>query len=140
MPPSLQATSTPLYTRSPSSIYAIAQFLLDAATINNTPLPTQPNPQNLVTATRLATTLGVTPCTIYRWAKRGRIPCLRLGRKLRFDSNAVIRSLQQSTQEVNHHALQATQQTGRLAGAMRPRVGAPPRMCAIWPTFWGSCV
>jgi len=49
----------------------------------------------LITARELASRLGVTTNTIHTWARDGRIPCLRVGRKtLRFDPAAVVAALE----------------------------------------------
>jgi len=48
----------------------------------------------LVTTRDLADFLGVTADTIRRWARAGRIPCLRVGQKtLRFDRDAVLAAI-----------------------------------------------
>jgi len=48
----------------------------------------------LVSARELAAMLGVTTNTIRGWARSGRIPCLRVGRKtLRFDRGAVLAAI-----------------------------------------------
>ena len=50
----------------------------------------------LITTSELARCLGVTSDTIRKWAKEGRIPCLRVGQKtLRFDAAAVLDSLRE---------------------------------------------
>jgi excisionase family DNA binding protein len=48
----------------------------------------------LITTSDLARRLGVTSDTIRKWARDGRIPCLRVGQKtLRFDPKAVLNAL-----------------------------------------------
>jgi excisionase family DNA binding protein len=41
----------------------------------------------------IAAVLGVTRWTIYRWAAQGRIPCIRAGRKVRFELERVLAAL-----------------------------------------------
>ena len=48
----------------------------------------------LITTREMASRLGVTSDTIRKWAREGRIPCMRIGLKtLRFDAAAVLDSL-----------------------------------------------
>ena len=48
----------------------------------------------LITTSDLAHHLGVTSDTIRKWARDGRIPCIRVGQKtLRFDPKAVLDAL-----------------------------------------------
>lgn len=47
----------------------------------------------IVTAETLATLLKVSDKTIFRWAQRGRIPCLRIERSVRFEKAAVLEAL-----------------------------------------------
>jgi excisionase family DNA binding protein len=46
-----------------------------------------------ITATRLANLLGISPITVYKMAKSGRIPCFRVGTSVRFDPGAIARWL-----------------------------------------------
>ena len=49
----------------------------------------------LITTSELASRLGVTSDTIRKWARDGRVPCLRVCRKtLRFDAAAVVAALE----------------------------------------------
>jgi excisionase family DNA binding protein len=58
------------------------------------PASTTPPATPLVTTSELAVMLGVTADTIRGWARSGRIPCLRVGRKtLRFDREAVLAAI-----------------------------------------------
>lgn len=51
-------------------------------------------PLGLITTDDLARLLQVTPDTILRWTRRGRIPCVRVGKRtLRFDADAVLVAL-----------------------------------------------
>lgn len=43
----------------------------------------------LLTVHELATQLQIKPSTLYAWAKRGKIPCCRLHRLVRFDPDAI---------------------------------------------------
>ena len=47
----------------------------------------------LVEVDGIAAVLGVTRWTVYRWASEGRIPCIRAGRKVRFEMERVIAAL-----------------------------------------------
>jgi excisionase family DNA binding protein len=47
----------------------------------------------LMEVDEVAAVLGVTRWTIYRWASEGRIPCVRAGRKVRFELERVIAAL-----------------------------------------------
>ena len=47
----------------------------------------------LLTVRELAAFLGLHQKTIYDWSSRGELPCLRLGNRLRFDPNDVLRWL-----------------------------------------------
>lgn len=42
-----------------------------------------------------ARVLGVHPYTLYRWAREGRVPCVRLGRSVRFRVAALQEWMQQ---------------------------------------------
>jgi excisionase family DNA binding protein len=48
---------------------------------------------SLVEADDIAAVLNVTKWSIYRWAAQGRIPCIRAGRKLRFELEPVLAAL-----------------------------------------------
>ena len=50
-------------------------------------------PEPLLDVDAVAAALGVTRWSIYRWAAQGRIPCLKLGRKRRFELAAVVDAL-----------------------------------------------
>jgi excisionase family DNA binding protein len=52
-----------------------------------------PAPPRLVEVDELAAVLGVTRWSVYRWAAQGRIPCVRAGRKVRFELERVIVAL-----------------------------------------------
>jgi excisionase family DNA binding protein len=52
-----------------------------------------PAPPRLVEVDELAAVLGVTRWSVYRWAAQGRIPCVRAGRKVRFELERVIAAL-----------------------------------------------
>ena len=47
----------------------------------------------LMTVAELAAYLRVNPKTVYDWAARGELPCLRLGNRLRFAADDVLRWL-----------------------------------------------
>ena len=52
------------------------------------------SPPTLDTAETLAADLGVVPTTVLKWARRGIIPAVRVGRKfIRFDREQVYRAL-----------------------------------------------
>lgn len=42
------------------------------------------NQEKLLSAGEVALVFGVTTATIYRWNKRGLLPCVRVGRLVRF--------------------------------------------------------
>ena len=48
----------------------------------------------LVSVEDIADLLGVSKYTVYRKAEAGLIPCYRIGRKLRFDTAAVLAALE----------------------------------------------
>ena len=52
-----------------------------------------PAPPRLVEVDEIAAVLGVTRWSVYRWAAQGRIPCVRAGRKVRFELERVIAAL-----------------------------------------------
>ena len=52
-----------------------------------------------VNVTRAAEILGVHPWTLYRWAREGRIPAVRLGRSVRFRVAALREWLEQQERE-----------------------------------------
>ena len=47
--------------------------------------------ERLWTAQEVAEYLGVHEKTVYRWKNQGGLPCSRLGNRLRFDPNDVLR-------------------------------------------------
>ena len=47
----------------------------------------------LLTVRELSESLGIHPQTIYLWAARGRLPCIRIGNRLRFDPHDITRWL-----------------------------------------------
>jgi len=49
----------------------------------------------LLTASQAADLLGLHPVTVLAWARAGRVPCLRLGRKVSFRASALNRWLEQ---------------------------------------------
>lgn len=50
--------------------------------------------RRLLTARELAALLGVTSSTVRRWARSGRVPCLRAGHRfIRFEREAALRAL-----------------------------------------------
>ena len=50
--------------------------------------------RRLLTARELAAVLGVTSSTVRRWARSGRVPCLRTGHRfIRFERDAALRAL-----------------------------------------------
>jgi|GEM_PF-1344784 len=52
--------------------------------------------ENLLTANQLAQRLKVSPVTVQRWSRDGRIPCLKLTAKVvRFDYEAVCAALRE---------------------------------------------
>ena len=50
--------------------------------------------QTLLTVRDVATWLRVHEKTIYEWAEKGKLPCFKLGNRLRFDASDVSRWLQ----------------------------------------------
>lgn len=60
--------------------------------------PARPQPLTpLATARELADLIGVSTWTIYSWANKGVIPCIRLSdRILRFDTDSVLAALKGS--------------------------------------------
>lgn len=53
--------------------------------------------RGLVTAEALSDTLSIPRSSIWRLAREGRIPCLRIGRQIRFDRDAVMGALRVSS-------------------------------------------
>jgi excisionase family DNA binding protein len=51
------------------------------------------------TAKEIATTLAVTPMTIYRMAERGELKAIRVGKSIRFDAGDVDNFLNTSTEK-----------------------------------------
>lgn len=49
--------------------------------------------ERMLTVAELAVRLGTSAPTVYRLAKLGRIPCVRVGRQLRFDEATVMDAL-----------------------------------------------
>jgi len=45
----------------------------------------------LLTADEVADLLSISPKTIYAWAESGRLPCVRLGGRVRFDPGDLTR-------------------------------------------------
>jgi len=56
-------------------------------------------PPRLLRVPELAALLGVHEKTIYDWVARRRLPCLRLGNRLRFDPNDIARWLASRKEE-----------------------------------------
>lgn len=57
-----------------------------------------PERHGLVTAQELSDTLAVPRSSIWRLAREGTIPCVRIGRNLRFDQEAVMEALSASSE------------------------------------------
>ena len=58
--------------------------------------------ENMTSAKKIALRLGVTPATVMRWAKEGRIPSHRLTKKtLRFQLSEVLEALKASAAETS---------------------------------------
>ena len=53
----------------------------------------------LIDVTQLAEMLGVKPKTIYDWSHKGLIPCVKLGRLLRFDPDDIERLVKSKKRE-----------------------------------------
>lgn len=53
------------------------------------------------TAKELATTLAVTPMTVYRLAKRGELKAVKIGKSVRFSSEAVEEFLESASMDAN---------------------------------------
>lgn len=49
------------------------------------------NSEHLLTPKELSEWLRVTPSTIYKWVHYGFIPCIKLGRSVRFDRLQIVR-------------------------------------------------
>ncbi|UCE02545.1 MAG: helix-turn-helix domain-containing protein [Candidatus Latescibacterota bacterium] len=47
--------------------------------------------QRLLTVSEVAQFLGVHAKTVYVWARRGLLPCIRLGRSIRFVPDDILR-------------------------------------------------
>ena len=59
--------------------------------------PKPPQPEKLLTVRHLANQLRVRPEYVYRLERRGEIPSVRIGRKIRFSPKAIERYLRQCT-------------------------------------------
>jgi len=91
----------------------------------------------LVDVDAVAVVLGIDRGTIYRWARAGRIPCIRAGRKLRFELAPVIEALRVGSHSVPSRT---TSQTPRRppqqrAERARARVVAPDASQARTPAL-----
>lgn len=60
--------------------------------VETVPAVTPPAPE-LVTARSLALTLSLPVSCLYEYAKSGRIPCVRVGKHVRFDPGQVVAAL-----------------------------------------------
>ena len=82
-----------------------------------------PTPPRLVEVDELAAVLGVTRWSVYRWAAQGRIPCVRAGRKVRFELERVIAALRSEGPRVEASpAMPSVQVT---AGSRATRMARP---------------
>jgi excisionase family DNA binding protein len=59
---------------------------------------------SLLDVDAVAGALGVSRWSIYRWCAAGQIPCIRAGRKVRFDLEAVISALRDHQETEAQHA------------------------------------
>jgi excisionase family DNA binding protein len=50
-------------------------------------------PVDLLEVDQVAAALGISRWSVYRWCSEGRIPCIRAGRKVRFELAKVIEAL-----------------------------------------------
>jgi excisionase family DNA binding protein len=85
-----------------------------------------PAPPRLVEVDEIAAVLGVTRWSVYRWAAQGRIPCVRAGRKVRFELERVIAALRSEGPRVEaSRAMPSVQVT---AGSRAMRTARPCEM------------
>jgi len=77
----------------------------------------------LMEVDEVAAVLGVTRWTTYRWASEGRIPCVRAGRKVRFELERVIAALRSEGPRVG--ASPATPSVQVTAGSRATRTVRP---------------
>jgi excisionase family DNA binding protein len=82
-----------------------------------------PAPPRVVEADDVAAVLNVTKWSIYRWAAQGRIPCVRAGRKVRFELERVIAALRSEGPRVG--ASPATPSVQVTAGSRATRTAKP---------------
>ena len=92
------------------------------------PAPSVQAPQ-LLEADELATALKLSKHTIYRWGKTGRIPSVRLGRKVRYELDRVLEALRRApVEEVESPPVRPIDRRARSAsrlGAARRATSAP---------------
>lgn len=53
--------------------------------------PPQPAPEPLMTVAEVAAWLRVSPKTVYKWIRRGQVPCLQFRGCIRFDPAVLAR-------------------------------------------------
>ncbi len=53
----------------------------------------------LINIEKMASLLGISPKTLYRWVKQGRIPYIKLAHHLRFEPEKVLEHFRARTQE-----------------------------------------
>lgn len=57
------------------------------------PLSSPQSPEPLLTVPEVADLLRLKPKTVYEWVGKGRLPCFRLGGRIRFSRSEVLRWL-----------------------------------------------
>lgn len=77
---------------------AVVALLMQLGIAAN-PAQSRPAPY-LVGVDEVAATLGVSKWSVYRWAEAGRIPCIRVGRKMRFVLGEVLAALRSHSQAI----------------------------------------
>ena len=111
----------------PSALLLMARELLASLGLQVVVMHSAPQAApRVVEANDVAAVLHVTKWTVYRWASEGRIPCIRAGRKVRFEMERVIAALRSEGPRVETSpAMPSVQVT---AGSRAMRTARPREM------------
>jgi excisionase family DNA binding protein len=108
----------------PSALLLMARELLASLGLQVVVMHSAPPaPPRLIEVDELAAVLGIGRWSAYRWAAQGRIPCVRAGRKVRFELERVIAALRSEGPRVG--ASPATPSVQVTAGSRAMRTARP---------------
>ena len=103
----------------PTALPLMAREVLASLGFQVIVMHSAPPAPRLVEVDEIAAVLGVTRWSVYRWAAQGRIPCVRAGRKVRFELERVIAALRSEGPRVEASRAMPSVQVTAGSRAMR---------------------